>query len=185
VDGVRPDRLVILDRDGVINWDSDLYVKSLVEWVPLPGSIEAIARLSHAGYRIAVASNQSGLARGKLLQHDLDLMHQRLRRLLAERGARIEMIVYCPHGPDDGCACRKPMPGMLLEIGRRMAVDLSGIPFIGDSLGDIGAARAVGARPWIVRTGKGERTLRSGAPELADVRVCDDLAAAVERLLDV
>jgi D-glycero-D-manno-heptose 1,7-bisphosphate phosphatase len=182
--GVRADRVVILDRDGVINRDSDLYIKSLAEWIPLPGSIEAIARLSHAGYRIAVASNQSGLARGKFQQHDLDLMHQRLRLLLAERGARIEMIVFCPHGPDDQCPCRKPLPGMLLEIGHRMAVDLTGIPFIGDSLGDIMAARAVGARPWIVRTGKGERTVQSAAPELAGVTVSDDLAAAVETLLD-
>jgi D-glycero-D-manno-heptose 1,7-bisphosphate phosphatase len=184
VGAVNPERVVILDRDGVINQDSDLYVKSLAEWIPLPGSIDAIARLSHAGYRIAVATNQSGLARGLLRRTDLDVMHQQLRALLAEQGARIEMIVYCPHGPDDGCPCRKPRPGMLIEIARRMSLDLRGIPYIGDSLSDISAARAAGARPWIVRTGKGEQALLTGSNQLEGVMVSNDLAAAVDTLLD-
>ncbi|WP_296805087.1 D-glycero-beta-D-manno-heptose 1,7-bisphosphate 7-phosphatase [Thiocapsa sp.] len=177
------ERVVILDRDGVINADSENFVKSIDEWIPLPGSIDAIARLSHAGYRIAVATNQSGLARGLLTPTDLDTMHRKLRDLLAEQGGRIEMIVYCPHGPDDGCGCRKPRPGMLEEIGRRLSMNLAGIPFVGDSLGDVLAARAAGAEPWLVRTGKGEDTLVGGSPHLAGVPVHADLASVVDTLL--
>lgn len=177
------DRVVILDRDGVINEDSEHFIKSIDEWIPLPGSIDAIVRLSHAGYRVAVATNQSGLARGLLTPADLDSMHRKLRDLLAEQGGRIEMIVYCPHGPDDGCGCRKPKPGMLEEIGRRLSVNLAGVPFVGDSLGDIVAARAAGADPWMVCTGKGEDTLASGSPDLAGVPVYADLASVADALL--
>jgi D-glycero-D-manno-heptose 1,7-bisphosphate phosphatase len=177
------DRVVILDRDGVINEDSEQFVKSVDEWIPLPGSIDAIVRLSHAGYRVAVATNQSGLARGLLTPADLDAMHRKLRDLLAEQGGRIEMIVYCPHGPDDGCGCRKPKPGMLEEIGRRLSVTLAGVPFVGDSLGDILAARAAGADPWMVRSGKGEQTLASGSHDLAGVPVHTDLASVADALL--
>jgi D-glycero-D-manno-heptose 1,7-bisphosphate phosphatase len=177
------ERVVILDRDGVINADSEHFVKSIDEWMPLPGSIDAIARLSHAGYRVAVATNQSGLARGLLTPADLDSMHRKLRDLLAEQGGRVEMIVYCPHGPDDGCDCRKPRPGMLQEIGRRLSVKLTGVPFVGDSIGDVLAARAAGADPWMVRTGKGEDTVAGGSPHLAGVPVYADLASAVDALL--
>ena len=177
------DRVVILDRDGVINEDSEHFVKSIDEWIPLPGSIDAIVRLSHAGYRVAVATNQSGLARGLLTPADLDAMHRKLRDLLAEQGGRIEMIVYCPHGPEDGCGCRKPKPGMLEEIGRRLSVNLAGVPFVGDSLGDIMAARAAGADPWMVRTGKGEGTLACRSPALAGVPVYADLASFADALL--
>ncbi|SDX15701.1 D-glycero-beta-D-manno-heptose 1,7-bisphosphate 7-phosphatase [Thiocapsa roseopersicina] len=177
------DRVVILDRDGVINEDTEHFIKSIDEWIPLPGSIDAIVRLSHAGYRVAVATNQSGLARGLLTPADLDSMHRKLRDLLAEQGGRIEMIVYCPHGPDDGCGCRKPKPGMLEEIGRRLSVNLAGVPFVGDSLGDIVAARAAGADPWMVCTGKGEDTLASGSPDLAGVPVYADLASVADALL--
>ncbi|UHD18849.1 D-glycero-beta-D-manno-heptose 1,7-bisphosphate 7-phosphatase [Thiocapsa bogorovii] len=177
------ERVVILDRDGVINADSEHFVKSIDEWMPLPGSIDAIARLSHAGYRVAVATNQSGLARGLLTPADLDSMHRKLRDLLAEQGGRVEMIVYCPHGPDDGCDCRKPRPGMLQEIGRRLSVKLPGVPFVGDSLGDVLAARAAGADPWMVRTGKGEDTVAGGSSHLAGVPVYADLASAVDALL--
>jgi D-glycero-D-manno-heptose 1,7-bisphosphate phosphatase len=177
------ERVVILDRDGVINTDSEDFVKSLDEWVPLPGSIDAIARLAHAGYRVAVASNQSGLARGLLTPADLDSMHRKLRDLLAEQGGRIEMIVYCPHGPDENCECRKPKPGMLMEIARRLSVNLSGVPFVGDSLGDVLAAKAAGADPWMVCTGKGRDTLAGGSPYLAGVPVHADLASVVDVLL--
>ncbi|RKT44106.1 D-glycero-beta-D-manno-heptose 1,7-bisphosphate 7-phosphatase [Thiocapsa rosea] len=177
------DRVVILDRDGVINEDSEHFVKSIDEWIPLAGSIDAIVRLSHAGYRVAVATNQSGLARGLLTPADLDAMHRKLRDLLAEQGGRIEMIVYCPHGPDAGCECRKPKPGMLEEIGRRLSVNLAGVPFVGDSLGDIVAARAAGADPWMVRTGKGEGTLASGSPDLVGVPAYADLASVADALL--
>ena len=175
------DRVLILDRDGVINEDSEHFIKCLDEWIPLPGSLDAIARFCHAGYRVAVATNQSGLARGLLTPTDLDLMHRTLRDLLAARGGRIEMIVFCPHGPDEGCRCRKPQPGMLEEIGRRLGIELLGVPFVGDSLGDILAARAVGARPLMVRTGKGERTLASPLP--TNTLVFEDLAAVAAQLL--
>jgi D-glycero-D-manno-heptose 1,7-bisphosphate phosphatase len=178
------DRVVILDRDGVINEDSEHFIKTIDEWIPLPGSIDAIARLCHGGYRVAVATNQSGVARGLVTPTDLDAMHHRLRDLLAVQGGRVEIIVYCPHGPDEGCRCRKPQPGMLEEIGRRLSVDLTDVPFVGDSLGDVLAARAAGAQPLMVRTGKGELTLGMNHPELEGVPVYRDLAAITDVLLD-
>lgn len=183
------DRLVILDRDGVINQDSDDYIKSLDEWVPIPGSLEAIARLSHAGFRVAVASNQSGLARGLFGLDTLNAIHQRLSERVSALGGRIEMIAFCPHGPDDGCDCRKPRPGLLLEIAARFDVELVDVPFIGDSLGDIQAACTAGALPWLVRSGKGERTLarlrKQGADDtLYDLPIYPDLNAAATALID-
>jgi D-glycero-D-manno-heptose 1,7-bisphosphate phosphatase len=182
-----PDRVVILDRDGVINEDSETYIKSLDEWRPLPRSIDAIARLSHAGYRIAVATNQSGIARGLLSLCDLNAMHQLLRDLVAAQGGRIEMIAFCPHAPEDHCQCRKPETGLLEEIAGRMSISLAGVPLIGDSLGDMRAARQVGAAPWLVMTGKGQRTLAAIQAD-ADlvtrgIPVCSDLCAAVSILL--
>lgn len=182
------ERVVILDRDGVINEDSDDYIKSLDEWVPLPGSLAAIARLSNAGYRVAIASNQSGLARGLFSLADLLAIHRRLHEAVAAEGGHIEMIAFCPHGPGDGCGCRKPEPGLLTEIGARLGVGLAGVPFIGDSLSDIRAARAVGASPWLVRTGKGERTLRDltdarHAHLAQDLRVFSNLGAVADALL--
>ncbi|WP_295404255.1 D-glycero-beta-D-manno-heptose 1,7-bisphosphate 7-phosphatase [uncultured Thiocystis sp.] len=183
-----PERVLILDRDGVINEDSDAYIKSLNEWIPLPGSIEAIARLSHAGFRIAVATNQSGLGRGLFSLGDLNAMHQQLRNLVAAQGGRIEMIAFCPHGPDENCPCRKPKAGLLEEIARRMNVDLTAVPVVGDSIGDLIAARLVGAEPWLVMTGKGRRTLASIEKSdhdglLRDVPVCHDLVAVANRLI--
>ncbi|WP_165677213.1 D-glycero-beta-D-manno-heptose 1,7-bisphosphate 7-phosphatase [Metapseudomonas otitidis] len=174
-------KLLILDRDGVINHDSDAYIKSLDEWVPIPGAIEAIARLSHAGWTVAVATNQSGIARGYYLVETLDAMHARLRELVAGQGGNVGLIIHCPHGPDDGCDCRKPKPGMLLQIAEYYDVPLSGIWFVGDSSGDLEAARAVDCQPVLVRTGKGERTLAKGVP--GDVLVFDDLAAVANHLL--
>ncbi len=176
-------RLIILDRDGVINQDSDNYIKDLDEFIPLPGSLEAIARLHQAGYRVAVATNQSGIARGFFGVATLNAMHDKLRRLLAAGGGEIEMIAFCPHGPDDQCDCRKPKPGMYLEIAKRMDISLDNVPIIGDSLRDLQAAREVGARPILVRSGKGERTLATGEG-LEGVSVYDDLAAAVGDLLE-
>lgn len=176
-------KLVIVDRDGVINEDSDAFVKSADEWVPIPGSLEAIARLSRAGWRVFVASNQSGLARGLFDVPALEAMHAKMRAALAALGGAVDAVVYCPHGPDDGCACRKPAPGLYLEIAQRTGSSLAGVPVIGDSERDLAAARAVGARPILVRTGKGERTLREH-PELADGEVYADLAEAADRLLD-
>jgi D-glycero-D-manno-heptose 1,7-bisphosphate phosphatase len=177
-------KLVILDRDGVINEDSDEYIKSVDEFRFIPGSLEAIARLNQAGYRVAVATNQSGLARGYFDLDTLNSMHGKLRRALAAVGGHIEMIAFCPHGPDDGCSCRKPLPGLLQEIGARLGQDLTGVPAVGDSLRDLEAAQAVGATPILVRTGKGERTLTK-VQSLEGVPVYSDLSEAVDALLTV
>lgn len=174
-------KLLILDRDGVINQDSDEYIKSLEEWIPIPSSIDAIARLSRAGWTVAVATNQSGVARGYYDLATLESMHARLRELVAEQGGEIGLIVHCPHGPDDGCDCRKPRPGMLKRIAAHYGVDLAGIWFVGDSSGDLDAALAVDCQPVLVKTGKGERTLAKPLP--ADTLVFDDLAAVAAHLL--
>ncbi|MFB4391187.1 MULTISPECIES: D-glycero-beta-D-manno-heptose 1,7-bisphosphate 7-phosphatase [unclassified Pseudomonas] len=173
-------KLLILDRDGVINQDSDAYIKSLEEWLPIPGSIEAIAQLSKAGWTVAVATNQSGIARGYYSLETLEAMHARLRALVAEQGGEVGHIVYCPHGPDDGCDCRKPKPGMLQAIAEHYQADLAGVWFVGDSKGDLEAALAVDAQPVLVKTGKGERTLSKGVPE--NVLIFDDLAGIAREL---
>jgi len=174
-------KLLILDRDGVINQDSDAYIKSLEEWVPIPGSVEAIAQLSKAGWTVAVATNQSGIARGYYSLATLEAMHARLRTLVAEQGGEVGHIVYCPHGPDEGCACRKPKPGMLRAIADHYHADLHGVWFVGDSKGDLEAALAVGAQPVLVKTGKGERTLEKGVAETT--LIFDDLAAIARELI--
>jgi D-glycero-D-manno-heptose 1,7-bisphosphate phosphatase len=174
-------KLLILDRDGVINHDSDAYIKSVEEWIPIPGSIEAIAQLSKAGWTVAVATNQSGIARGYYDLATLDAMHARLRQLVAEQGGEMGLIVYCPHGPDEGCDCRKPKPGMLQTIANHYQVDLTGLWFVGDSSGDLKAALAVDSQPVLVKTGKGEKTMASTLP--ANTLVFDDLAAVAAELI--
>lgn len=176
-------KLVVLDRDGVINQDSRQFVKSADEWLPLPGSIEAVAALSNAGFSVAVASNQSGLARGLFVETDLSAMHKKLRDLVELAGGSIDLIVYCPHGPDDDCDCRKPRPGLLRQIGARFDHEMSGVPVIGDSLRDLEAAQAVGARPILVRTGNGINTAKKLPSDLRRVEIYDDLAAAVAALI--
>lgn len=175
-------RLIILDRDGVINQDSDEYIKSPQEYHPLPGSLEAIARLNQAGYTVAVATNQSGIGRGLYDVATLDRIHAKLTRLLGEVGGRVDGIFYCPHAPEARCDCRKPAPGLLHQISEHFATPLTGVPLIGDALRDVQAARAVGASPILVRTGKGMRTLEKGA-EIEGIPVYDDLAAVVDALL--
>ncbi len=175
-------QLVILDRDGVINEDSDTYIKSVDEFIPLPGSLAAIARLNQAGYTIAVATNQSGISRGLFDLNTLDAMHDKLRRLLANEGGVIDKIVFCPHAPDNGCNCRKPLPGLMQQIADHYQIPLTDVPVIGDSLRDLQAARAVGAQPILVKTGKGLRTL-AAAKELTDAPVYANLAAAVDALI--
>jgi D-glycero-D-manno-heptose 1,7-bisphosphate phosphatase len=177
-------KLIILDRDGVINKDSDAYIKSPDEFIPLPGSLQAIARLKQAGYTIAVATNQSGIARGYFDETSLAAMHEKLAHLLDEKGGGVDYIAYCPHGPDDNCTCRKPLPGLLYEIRDHFKTDLTDVPMIGDSLRDIQAARTVGGYPILVRTGKGENTLAKASDELTDVPVYMNLAAAVDALLN-
>lgn len=175
-------KLLILDRDGVINQDSDAYIKSVEEWIPLPGAIDAIARLSRAGWTVTVATNQSGIARGYYDLATLEAMHERLRRLVREQGGEMGLIVYCPHGPEDACDCRKPRPGLLLQIAEHYAADLKGIWLVGDSARDLEAIRAVGGQPVLVRTGKGEKTLAKGIED--DTLLFDDLAAVANHLLD-
>lgn len=175
-------KLLILDRDGVINYDSDAYIKSVAEWIPLPGSIEAIAQLSKAGWTVAVATNQSGIARGYYDIATLDAMHARLRTLVAEQGGEVGLVVYCPHGPDEGCDCRKPKPGMLKIIAEHYKVPLAGIWFVGDSLGDLEAAKAVDSQPVLVKTGKGEKTQAKNLP--VGTLIFDDLAAVAAELIN-
>ncbi|WP_070415045.1 D-glycero-beta-D-manno-heptose 1,7-bisphosphate 7-phosphatase [Pseudomonas lundensis] len=174
-------KLLILDRDGVINYDSYAYIKSVEEWIPLPGAIEAIAQLSKAGWTVAIATNQSGIARGYYDIATLNAMHDRLRALVAEQGGDVGRIEYCPHGPDEGCDCRKPKPGMLRTIAEHYSADLHECWFVGDSLGDLQAAKAVGSQPVLVKTGKGEKTLEKNLP--ATTLIFNDLAAVAAKLI--
>lgn len=174
--------LVILDRDGVINENLAHHVRSPEDWKPIPGSLDAVARLNRAGCRVVIATNQSGIRRRYFTFEDLNRIHQEMYRRLAEHGGTIDAIFICPCHPNDDCECFKPRPGMLYGIAERLHVSLEGVPFIGDSSRDVGAAIAAGARPILVRTGLGEATLSSGAcPD--GVEVHDDLASAVDALL--
>lgn len=175
-------KLLILDRDGVINEDSDDYIKSAEEWIPIPGSLEAMARLYHAGYTLTVATNQSGIARGYYSVEELDAMHTKLRRLLAAQGAKIALIAYCPHLGEAQCACRKPKPGMLLTIAEHFGINPAQAEVVGDSLRDWQAAAAVGASYAQVRTGKGLRTLAEGKLPTA-IPVFNNLADYADSLL--
>lgn len=178
------DKLVILDRDGVINHDSDNYIKTLDEWVPYPSSITAIGRLTRAGYTVAVATNQSGIARGYYDEATLHAMHEHLIALVGAEGGHIEHIAYCPHGPNDECQCRKPLPGLLLQIQEQLGIEnLTGSWMIGDSLRDIQAGEAVGCKTALVRTGKGIQTVQKGAG-LAKTKIFEDLAHFVEWLIE-
>lgn len=174
--------LVILDRDGVINEDSDEYIKSPEEWVAIPGSLEAIARLNQSGYRVVVASNQSGVARRLFDIEALNRIHEKMLLALAEVGGTIDALFFCPHKPSDRCRCRKPQPGMLLDIADRLRTPLDDVPVVGDSLRDLKAASAVSARPILVRTGKGADTEGTGKG-LEGVEVYDDLAEVAEVLI--
>lgn len=165
---------IILDRDGVINFDSDAYIKSPAEWLPIPRSLEAVAALNRAGYRVLVATNQSGVARGYYDLETLDQIHEKMMRELAAVGGYIEEIFFCPHHPDENCKCRKPKPGMLHAIQDKYQLDLTETFFIGDSMSDLGAAQAVGCKLLLVMTGNGHKTLErvsadSTIPSFADL----------------
>ncbi|MHB1566818.1 MAG: D-glycero-beta-D-manno-heptose 1,7-bisphosphate 7-phosphatase [Acidiferrobacter sp.] len=175
-------RLVILDRDGVINEDSDAYIKSPDEWMAIPGSLEAIARLSHEGFHVVVATNQSGVGRGLFNIDMLNRIHNRMVDEVSAKGGQIDAIFFCPHTPADHCACRKPLPGLFVEIAQRLKINLSGAFAVGDSWRDIDAARQAQTRPVLVRTGKGLRTLAAGH-NLDDVLVFNDLAHFADTLL--
>jgi D-glycero-D-manno-heptose 1,7-bisphosphate phosphatase len=175
-------KLIILDRDGVINFDSDQFIKSPDEWKPIPGSLEAIARLNQAGYRVVVATNQSGIGRNLFDMATLNAIHSKMHHAAGALGGRIDAVFYCPHAADSTCTCRKPRPGMFEDIGQRFNVPLAGVPAVGDSPRDLQAAAAVGASPILVRTGKGEKTIAGGGlPE--NTRIFADLAAVAADLI--
>jgi len=183
-------KLIVLDRDGVINEDAGDYITSAEQWQPIPGSIEAIARLSRAGYSVVVATNQSGLARGLFDLDDLEAMHAKMTGLVEEHGGKLEAVFYCPHHPDEGCKCRKPKTGMLDAIEAEFNTSLQGVPFVGDKLKDLLAGSAKDCAPYLVRSGRGkitEASLQSEGdmPGLSprQVTVFDDLAAVAEALL--
>ncbi|TAK44903.1 MAG: D-glycero-beta-D-manno-heptose 1,7-bisphosphate 7-phosphatase [Betaproteobacteria bacterium] len=174
-------KLIVLDRDGTINHDSDQYIKSPAEWRPIKGSLEAIARLTQAGWHVVVATNQSGLARGLFDFATLNAIHQTMHTAVLQAGGRIDAIFFCPHRAEDDCNCRKPKPGLLREIARRMNVDLAAVPVVGDSLRDLQAAAEAGARPMLVLTGKGKKTRDAGGlPQ--GTGVFADLAAVAAQL---
>jgi D-glycero-D-manno-heptose 1,7-bisphosphate phosphatase len=178
-------KLVILDRDGTINADSQEYIKSAAEWEPLPGAIEAIARLNHAGWHVVVATNQAGLGRGLFDVAALNAMNTKMHKLLVAQGGRVDAVFYCPHTPDDACNCRKPLPGLFEQIGERFGVDLHGVPVVGDQLRDLQAGVAVGCEPHLVLTGKGAGYRGRALPETFPpaTRVHEDLGAFAEHLL--
>ena len=175
-------KLIILDRDGVINFDSDQFIKSPEEWKPIPGSLEAIARLCQADYRVVVATNQSGIGRGLFDMSTLNAIHDKMHKACALMGGRIDAVFFCPHTSDADCHCRKPKSGMIEEIAERYNIDLKGIPSVGDSLRDLEASARLGAKPLLVRTGKGTKTeAKGGLPE--GTQIFPDLAAVVNHLL--
>ena len=174
-------KLVILDRDGTINHDSDQYIKSPAEWKPIPGSLEAIARLTQGGWRVVVATNQAGISRGLFDMSTLNAIHAEMHRAVGQAGGRIDAVFFCPHAADSNCECRKPKPGLLQEIGSRLDVELKGVPMVGDSLRDVAAAAAVGAQPYLVLTGKGKKTRDAGGlPKGTEIFAA--LAAVAARL---
>lgn len=177
-----PTKLVILDRDGVINFDSAQFIKKPDEWKPIPGSLEAIARLTQSGYKVVVATNQSGVGRGLFDMEMLNQIHAKMHKAVVALGGRIDAIFYCPHAADSQCACRKPKPGMFKRISETLNVDLAGVPTIGDSLRDLQACAAAGCQPMLVLTGKGAKTMADGdLPE--GTLEFPDLAAAVDHIL--
>lgn len=180
-------RLLILDRDGVINEDSSDYIKSPEQWVPIPGSLEAIARLCRSEYRVVVITNQSGVGRGLYTVDTMNKINARMFELLRQKGGEIDALLFCPHTPDAGCECRKPKPGLFYELGRRLKVNVTGVPAVGDSSRDLDAAIAAGAQPILVRTGKGAETRaaieRGEYERFKDVPVYDDLASFVDHYM--
>ncbi len=175
-------KLIILDRDGVINHDSPDFIKSPAEWVPIPGSLEAIARLNQAGYRVIIASNQSGIARELFDMTTLNAIHQKMHNAAQQVGADIDAVFFCPHAASDNCDCRKPKAGMFEEISKRFKVSLKGVPTVGDSLRDLQAGFISGCVPYLVLTGKGEKTHQTGGLP-PGTQVFPDLAAMVTAFL--
>jgi D-glycero-D-manno-heptose 1,7-bisphosphate phosphatase len=175
-------KLIILDRDGVINFDSDAFIKSPQEWRPIPGSLEAVARLNQAGYHVVVTTNQSGIARGLFTMPTLNAIHQKMHDAAQQVGAHFDAVFFCPHASDDHCDCRKPKPGMLNTLAARLETSLKGVPVVGDSLRDLQAGFVVGCVPYLVLTGKGEKTRDAGGLP-PGTTIYPNLAAVVDKLL--
>lgn len=181
---MQPIKVIAIDRDGVINEDSPAYIKSPDEWHPIPGSLEAIAKLNHAGFKVAVATNQSGIARKLFTPQTLENIHQKMRQELAKAGGHLDGIFVCPHGPNDNCPCRKPKPGLLLQIIAQFQIEPQEMLAIGDSMRDVLAARAAGCKIVLVKTGNGEKTLAEvGKENLQDVEIFANLKEATEDLI--
>ena len=180
-------KLVILDRDGTINHEREDYIKSPEEWVPLPGALEAIARLNHAGWHVVVATNQSGIGRGLFDMVSLNAMHAKMNQMLAKVGGRVEAVFFCPHTPEDHCTCRKPMPGLFQMIGQRFGRNLDGVPMVGDLPRDVLAAQSVGCEPHLVRTGQAatmpEASLQALRQKVPDLTIHPNLSAFADYLI--
>lgn len=180
-------KLVILGRDGILNAYRDDHVKVPEEWVPIPGALEALARLNHAGWHAVVATNQAGIGRGMIDMASVNLVHAHMNKLMQAQGARLDAVFFCPHTPEDQCECRKPLPGMMLEIGERYGIDLTQVPMAADTLRDLQAAHAAGCEPHLVRTGRAAHlddvALELWCRQVPGVRVHADLAALAEHLI--
>lgn len=179
----NPEKIIILDRDGVINIESPDYIKSPSEWIALPNSLEAIALLTKNGFKVVIATNQSGLARGYYTEHTLHLIHQKMQDQLAKLDSQVDHIFYCPHGPNDRCLCRKPLPGLLDEISRYYQINLQNVPFVGDSLRDLQAAISKGCQPVLVKTGNGCKTYEKIKSWFSQKWVFEDLLGFVQHII--
>jgi D-glycero-D-manno-heptose 1,7-bisphosphate phosphatase len=180
-------KLIILGRDGILNEYRDDHVKAAAEWVPIPGALEAVSRLNHAGWHAVVATNQAGIGRGMIDMASVNLIHAHMNKLMQAQGARLDAVFFCPHTPEDRCECRKPLPGMMLEIGRRYGTDLHQVPVAADTLRDLQAAQAAGCEPHLVRTGRAadldDSQIEQWRQQVPGVRVHADLAALAEHLI--
>jgi D-glycero-D-manno-heptose 1,7-bisphosphate phosphatase len=180
-------KLIILGRDGILNEYRDDHVKAAAEWVPIPGALEAVSRLNHAGWHAVVATNQAGIGRGMIDMASVNLIHAHMNKLMQAQGARLDAVFFCPHTPEDRCECRKPLPGMMLEIGRRYGIDLHQVPVAADTLRDLQAAQAAGCEPHLVRTGRAagldDAQVEQWRQQVPGVRVHADLAALAEDLI--
>ena len=184
---VSAPKLIILGRDGILNRFREDHVKAAQEWEPLPGALEAVARLNHAGWHVVVATNQAGIGRGVVDMASVNAVHQHMMKLLAARGGRIDAVFFCPHAPEDHCDCRKPLPGMMREIGERYGVELPAVPMVADTLRDLEAAAAAGCQPHLVRTGRAamvhEAELLQWQQAVPGTQIHDDLSAFADWLL--
>jgi len=178
-------KAVLLDRDGVINFDSPNYILRPEAWRPIPGSLEAIGRLTAAGIPVAICSNQSALGRGMVDQTTFQAIHAKMLLAIEEKHGEIEHVAYCPHGPDDECGCRKPAPALLEEALAALKVPASEALMIGDSTRDVQAAHAAGVPAWLVQSGYGdaEKILKKSRELMPEIPAYPDLAAAVDALL--